>query len=80
MSPRGPAMYPSDDTAVRNPAHRTICSCGRMFYSTGARRCIRCRTAEANGNAPAPPAGRPKNAPRIVIRTYPERFPTPRKP
>jgi len=78
MSQRGPAMYASDDAALANPAHRTRCVCGRMFYSTGAQRCIRCKTAEAAGNGAAPPARRPKNAPRIVIRTYPEAFPTPR--
>ena len=79
MSQRGPAMYATDDGSdVINTAHRTRCACGRTFYSTGAQRCIRCRTAEAGGNAAAPPAGREKNAPRIVIRTYPEAFPTPR--
>ena len=80
MSQRGPAMYASDDSALTSPAQRTRCVCGRMFYSTGAQRCIRCRAAEAGGDEAAPPAGRPKNAPRIVIRTYPERFPTPAQP
>ena len=77
MSPRGPAMYASDDSSVANPAHRTRCICGRVFYSTGAQRCIRCRTSEGNGSGAAPPAGRPGQARRIVVRTYPERFPTP---
>jgi len=78
MSQRGPAMHASDDAALANPAHRTRCACGRMFYSTGAQRCIRCRTGDAAGNGTAPPAGRTKNTPRIVIRTYPEPYPMPR--
>ena len=78
MSPRGPAMNASDDAALENPAHPTHCVCGRMFYSTGALRCIRCRAADAVGTGAAPPAGRPKHAPRIVIRRYPAPYPMPR--
>ena len=77
MSPRGPAMYASDDSSLANPAQRTVCACGRVFYSTGAQRCMRCRTSDGNANPTAPPARRNGNTPRIVVRTYPKRFPRP---
>lgn len=81
MSPRGPAMNASDDGDLVSAAHPTRCSgCGRTFYSTGTRRGMRCRTAAAADNGTAPTTHRPKTAPRIVIRTYPERYPTTCRP
>ncbi len=81
MSPRGPAMNPSDDGDLVSTAHPTRCTgCGRTFYSTGTPRCMRCRTAAAAGNGTSPTANRPKTVPRIVIRTFPERYPTPGQP
>ncbi len=78
MSPRGPALHASDDGDLMSAAHPTRCICGQMFYSTGTQRCLRCRMAEAGGNGTKPPARRRKTAPRIVIHTYPERYPTAR--
>lgn len=78
MSPRGPAINASDDGALVSPAHPTRCAgCGRMFYSTGTQRCMRCRNSDATGNETATAANRPNTTPRIVIRTYPEQYPTP---
>ena len=77
MSPRGPAMNASDDGDLVSAAHPTHCrGCGRRFYSAGAQRCMRCSTAGAAGNGAAP-AERQDRFPRIVIRTYPEPYPTP---
>ena len=81
MSPRGPAMNASDDGELVSTAHQARCSgCERTFYSTGTPRCMRCRTADAAGNATAPAAKQPKTTPRIVIRSYPEPYPTPCQP
>ncbi len=81
MSPRGPAMHASDDGDLASTAHPTRCSgCGRTFYSTGTQRCMRCRTANAAGHATAPAGNQPKDTPRVVIRSYPERYPTPCRP
>ena len=83
MSPRGRAMNASDDGELTSTAHRTRCSCGRVFYSTGAQRCMPCRISDAAGNGATPPPRRPgprKKTPRIVIRTYPEPYPMPRVP
>ncbi len=81
MSPRGPAMNASDDGALASAAYQTRCTgCGRTFYSTGTPRCMRCRTADAAGHATAPAANQPKATTRIVIRSYPERYPTPGQP
>ena len=80
MSPRGPAMNANDDGDLVRAAHPTRCrGCGQKFYSAGVQRCIRCRTANANGNETAPAAQQQDRVPRIVIRTYPEPCPTPRQ-
>lgn len=78
MSPRGPAMNASDDGDLVSAAHPTRCSCGRRFYSSGAQRCLRCRTTNATGGT-APAAQQHGRVPRIVIRTYPESYPAPRQ-
>lgn len=77
MSPRGPAMNASDDGELISTAHPTRCrGCGRRFYSAGAQRCIRCRAAGPADNGAAP-AQQQNRLPTIVIRTYPEPYPTP---
>ena len=81
MSPRGPAMNASDDGDLASAAHQTRCTgCKRTFYSTSTQRCMRCRTADAAGHATVPAANQPKATTRIVIRSYPERYPTPGQP
>ena len=64
------AAAPRDENDMIGAAHPKQCrGCNARFYSNGAERCLRCRTADAAGQTEAAASG-PERIPRIIVRTY----------